>query len=66
MGRWPNSLALSGVRRFGSNYSHMRIWGSIAFLGANFGGGVILSWTSPQAVPVIMTLSLCVATGRRC
>ena len=27
-----NSLALSGVRRFGSNYTSMRIWGSIAFL----------------------------------
>ena len=25
-------LALSGVRRFGSNYTRMRIWGSIAFL----------------------------------
>ena len=59
-GPLADSLALSGVRRFGSNYSHMRIWGSIAFLSANFGGGVILSWTSPQAVPVIMTLSLCV------
>ena len=57
-GPLADSLALSGVRRFGSNYSHMRIWGSIAFLSANFGGGVILSWTSPQAVPVIMTLSL--------
>ena len=57
-GPLADSLALSGVRRFGSNYSHMRIWGSIAFLSANFGGGVILSWTSTQAVPVIMTISL--------
>jgi hypothetical protein len=38
-GPLADSLALSGVRRFGSNYSHMRIWGSIAFLSANFGGG---------------------------
>ena len=53
-----DSLALSGVRRFGSNYTGMRIWGSISFLAANLVGGIILSWTSPQAVPVIMTASL--------
>jgi PPP family 3-phenylpropionic acid transporter len=53
-----DSLALSGVRRFGSNYTSMRIWGSISFLAANLMGGIILSWTSPQAVPVIITASL--------
>ena len=53
-----DSLALSGVRRFGANYTGLRIWGSISFLAANLIGGVILSWTSPQAVPVIMTASL--------
>ena len=55
-----DSLALSGVRRFGSNYTGMRIWGSISFLAANLLGGVILSWTSPQAVPVIITASFVV------
>jgi PPP family 3-phenylpropionic acid transporter len=53
-----DSLALSGVRRFGANYTGMRIWGSISFLAANMIGGIILSWTSPQAVPVIITASL--------
>ena len=52
-----DSLALSGVRRFGSNYTSMRIWGSISFLAANLVGGMILARTSPQAVPVIMTAS---------
>jgi PPP family 3-phenylpropionic acid transporter len=60
-GPLADSLALSGVRRFGSNYTKMRIWGSVAFLSANLGGGVILSWTSPQAVPVIIAASLAVA-----
>lgn len=60
-GPLADSLALSGVRRFGSNYASMRIWGSVAFLGANLVGGIILSWTSPQAVPVIITASLTVA-----
>ena len=35
-----DSLALSGVRRFGSAYAGMRIWGSISFLCANLGGGI--------------------------
>ena len=55
-----DSLALSGVRRFGSNYTSMRIWGSISFLATNLIGGMVLAWTSPQAVPVIMTASFVV------
>ena len=31
-------LALSGVRRFGSSYPRMRIWGSLTFLAASFVG----------------------------
>lgn len=49
-----DSLALSGVRRFGSNYASMRKWGSISYLCANLAGGFILSATSAAAVPVII------------
>jgi len=59
-GPLADSLALSGVRRFGCNYTHMRIWGSISFLSANLIGGIILSWTSAEAVPVIITSSLAI------
>ncbi len=53
-----DSLALSGVRRFGSSYPAMRIWGSMAFLFANFAGGAILAATSPDAVPWMITVGL--------
>ncbi|PBC19428.1 MFS transporter [Mesorhizobium sp. WSM4310] len=53
-----DSLALSGVRRFGSNYASMRKWGSICYLCANVAGGFILAATGPQAVPVIIVLAL--------
>ncbi|MBZ9794553.1 MFS transporter [Mesorhizobium sp. ES1-4] len=53
-----DSLALSGVRRFGSNYAGMRKWGSICYLLANVAGGFILAATGPQAVPVIIFLAL--------
>jgi PPP family 3-phenylpropionic acid transporter len=60
-----DSLALSGVRRFGSNYAGMRKWGSISYLCANLAGGFILSATGPQAVPVIIfvTLGAALAAG---
>jgi PPP family 3-phenylpropionic acid transporter len=53
-----DSLALSGVRRFGSNYPKMRIWGSLTFLGGNFIGGIILAGTSADAVPVMIAFGL--------
>jgi PPP family 3-phenylpropionic acid transporter len=54
-----DSLALSGVRRFGSNYAKMRIWGSTSFLCANLGGGIILSATSAEVVPIIISIGFC-------
>ncbi len=54
-----DSLALSGVRRFGSDYPKMRIWGSISFLGANLVGGLILAFAGVGAVPAMISLGLC-------
>jgi len=54
-----DSIALSGVRRFGSNYAAMRIWGSISFLMASLVGGVILSSTGAEFVPLMITFGLC-------
>lgn len=54
-----DSLALSGVRRFGSNYSRMRIWGSTAFLIANLGGGLIVARAGAEVVPLLIVIGLC-------
>ncbi|MEP9371471.1 MFS transporter [Mesorhizobium sp. KR1-2] len=53
-----DSLALSGVRRFGSVYARMRIWGSIAFLAANLAGGAVLGIYGADAVPVMISAGL--------
>lgn len=53
-----DSLALSGVRRFGSNYPRMRIWGSLAFLGGSFFGGMILAAGGADAVPAMISCGL--------
>lgn len=52
-----DSIALSGVRRFGSNYANMRIWGSIAFFCSSLAGGYVLAATSAESVLVIMTVA---------
>ncbi len=54
-----DSLALSGVRRFGSNYTRMRIWGSSAFLFANLAGGVIVARAGAGVVPLLIVIGLC-------
>ena len=56
-----DSLALSGVRRFGCDYAKMRIWGSISFLGANLAGGFILARTGAEVVPLILAIAFAVA-----
>jgi PPP family 3-phenylpropionic acid transporter len=56
-----DSLALSGVRRFGSSYPRMRLWGSLMFLAGSFIGGLILAATSAEAVPVMISAGLLAA-----
>lgn len=47
-------LALSGVRRYGSNYAVMRGTGSFAFLTANVVAGYIVAAFSPEIVPTLL------------
>jgi len=54
-GPLADSLALSGVRRYGADYSRMRIWGTISFLAANLVGGAVLERYGPGVVPALLT-----------
>ena len=56
-----DSLALSGVRRYGSDYSRMRLWGSAAFLAANVVGGQILGRAGVDVVPVLICVGMALA-----
>ncbi len=56
-----DSLALSGVRRFGSSYPGMRIWGSITYLAGSLVGGLVLAATSPEVLPTLISLGLLLA-----
>jgi len=46
-----DSIALSGVRRFGIDYAGMRVWGSVSFLLTNIAGGYVLAATGAGIVP---------------
>ncbi len=53
-----DSLALSGVRRYGADYSRLRIWGTISFLVANLAGGAVLARFEAGAVPWLLSAGL--------
>ncbi|MGB3501603.1 MAG: MFS transporter [Mesorhizobium sp.] len=49
-----DSIALSGARRYGSDYALMRVWGSIAFLVVNVIGGYLIGFYGPDLVPPLI------------
>jgi PPP family 3-phenylpropionic acid transporter len=53
-----DSLALSGVRRYGSEYPKMRVWGSVSFLSANICGGWIINRAGIGAFPWLLVGAL--------
>ena len=49
-----DSIALSGVRRFGIDFASIRIWGSVAFLGVNVCAGLAIERFSSAIVPMLL------------
>lgn len=49
-----DSIAVSGVRRYGAEYPKMRVWGSISFLVMNLAAGALMERLSPGAFPWIL------------
>jgi MFS transporter, PPP family, 3-phenylpropionic acid transporter len=49
-----DSIALSGVRRFGVEFATIRIWGSVAFLGVNICAGLVIERYSSAVVPAMI------------
>jgi PPP family 3-phenylpropionic acid transporter len=49
-----DSLALSGVRRYGCDYAGMRLWGSVAYFCANAAGGWAIGRAGAGAFPWLL------------
>ncbi|WP_288192497.1 MFS transporter [uncultured Phyllobacterium sp.] len=58
-----DTIALSGVRRYGADFARMRVWGSIAFLLASFAGGVLIQHTGEWIIPTVLLGALVAACG---
>lgn len=56
-----DSLALSGMRRFGVDYAGMRKWGSASFLVSSLAVGAVLGFTGAWAVPAIISAGFCIS-----
>lgn len=49
------SIAISGVRRWGLDYGSMRVWGSVAFIFSTLiGAQVIGAWGGPMVLPLMV------------
>lgn len=58
------AVAMDGVRRSGHDYGRMRLWGSLTFIIASFGGGMAIQyWDSPAALWMIIGAAFCVILG---
>lgn len=49
-----DAIALSGVRKFGMDYGQVRLWGSVAFVGANIIAGAMIGALSGSIVLPIL------------
>ncbi len=58
------AVAMDGVRRSGHDYGRMRLWGSLTFIAASFGGGVAIQhWGAPAALWMMVAAAFCVVLG---
>ena len=55
------AVAMDGVRREGHDYGRMRLWGSLTFIAASFGGGLALQlWGAPSALWLMIGSAVCI------
>ncbi|MEM8743390.1 MAG: MFS transporter [Pseudomonadota bacterium] len=55
------AVAMDGVRREGHDYGRMRLWGSLTFIAASFGGGFALQlWGAPSALWLMIASAVCI------
>jgi PPP family 3-phenylpropionic acid transporter len=54
------AVAMDGVRRAGLDYGRIRLWGSLTFIAASFGGGIVLQhWLAPSALWMMIAAVSC-------
>lgn len=58
------TIAVSGIRTTGLDYGRVRLWGSLTFIGASLGSGVVIQWLGAGAVlPMLMMFAALMVLG---
>jgi PPP family 3-phenylpropionic acid transporter len=58
------AVAMDGVRQAGHDYGRMRLWGSLTFIAASFGGGFALQlWHAPAALWLMIAAMACIVAA---
>ncbi|MEI4480539.1 MULTISPECIES: MFS transporter [unclassified Phyllobacterium] len=58
-----DTIALSGVRRYGADFAKMRVWGSISFLLTSFVAGIFIQRLGEHIIPWALLGALVLACG---
>jgi PPP family 3-phenylpropionic acid transporter len=54
------AVAMEGVKRAGHDYGRMRLWGSLSFIAASFGGGLVLqAWGAGSTLWLMIGAATC-------
>jgi PPP family 3-phenylpropionic acid transporter len=58
------TVAVSGIRRGGIDYGRVRLWGSLTFIAASLGAGVVIQLLGPRAVlPMLLGATALMVVG---
>ena len=55
--------SLSGAQRLGVDYGRMRLWGSLAFIGANMAGGSMIAAFGGESIAIMIFLTVSVTAA---
>jgi PPP family 3-phenylpropionic acid transporter len=49
------TIAISGIRKIGLDYGRVRLWGSLTFIGASLGAGIVIQfWNAGAVLPMLV------------
>lgn len=58
------TVAISGIRKSGLDYGRVRLWGSLSFIGASLGAGIVIQlWGAGSVLPMLLAASALLVVG---
>jgi MFS transporter, PPP family, 3-phenylpropionic acid transporter len=58
------TIAISGIRKIGLDYGRVRLWGSLTFIGASLGAGIVIQfWNAGTVLPMLIIFTALLILG---